>query len=109
MQAMNEKAPLCDGHYRKMSPLTSTLFRTDVFKCASTNCGRYYASRYGYFNMMTGEPPDPEKIDPVDRQMKVCSTTQHAHSYMAITRPKNCGPAAKTLWCWHCYACSKAR
>jgi hypothetical protein len=103
------KAPLCDGHYREMSPHPSTLFREDVFKCASTNCGRYYACRYGYFNMIAGESPASEKIDPARRRMKVCSTKQHAHSYMAITRPKNSGPGTKALWCWHCYACSKIR
>jgi hypothetical protein len=104
-----KKAPLCDGHYRKMSPYPSTLLRTDVYKCASTNCGRYYASRYGYFNMITGESPASERIDPADRRMKLCFEMQHAHSYMAITRPKNSGPGTKALWCWHCYACSKIR
>ena len=98
------KAPLCDGHYREMSPYPSTLFREDVFKCASTNCGRYYACRYGYFNMITGESPDSEKIDPSHRRMKVCSAKQHAHSYMAITRPKkqrlrNQSPLVLALLC----------
>jgi hypothetical protein len=103
------KAPLCDGHYREMSPHPSTLCREDVFKCAAMDCGRYYASRYGYFNMVPGEPTASEKIDPADRRMKVCSATQHAHSYMAITRPKNSSPGTRALWCWHCYTCTKTR
>jgi hypothetical protein len=59
--------------------------------------------------MITGESPASEKIDPEHRRMKVCSTKQHAHSYMAITRPKNSGSGTKALWCWHCYACNKIR
>jgi hypothetical protein len=51
--------------------------------------------------------PAEEKIDPADRQMKLCTTKQHAHSYLAITRPKNSGPGNNTLWRWHCYACSR--
>jgi len=107
---MNEvKVPLCDGHYRKMTPYVSSLFPGGVFKCESPNCNRYYATRYGYFNLMPGEAPAAEHIDPADRQMKVCSTKQHAHSYLAITRPKNSGPGTKALWRWHCYACSPSR
>jgi hypothetical protein len=101
-----EKAPLCDSHYRKMAPHVSTLFPAGVFKCVSANCGRYYATRYGYFNLIPGELPADEKIDPADRQMKLCST-KHAHSYLAITRPKNSGPGNNALWRWHCYACSR--
>jgi hypothetical protein len=71
--------------------------------------GRYYASRYGYFNLVPGEPAASEKIDPADRRMKVCSATQHAHSYMAITRPKNSSPGTRALWCWHCCTCTKTR
>jgi hypothetical protein len=104
-----EKVPLCDCHYRKMSPHVSTLFPAGVFKCVSMNCGRYYATRYGYFNLIPGEWPAAEMIDPADRQMKVCSTKQHAHSYLAITRPKNSGPGTKALWRWHCYPCSTTR
>jgi hypothetical protein len=104
-----EKAPLCDGHHRKMVRDLSGVFRTDVFKCTSVNCGRYYAKRYGYFNLIPGELPAAEKIDPADRQMKICSAKPHAHSYMAIVRPKNGRPEAKALWCWHCYACSAPR
>lgn len=102
------KAPLCDSHYRKMAPQVSTLFPAGVFKCVSANCGRYYATRYGYFNLIPGELPAEEKIDPADRQMKLCST-KHAHSYLAITRPKNSGPGNNALWRWHCYACSPTR
>jgi hypothetical protein len=101
MRAMSAvKAPLCDGHYCKMSLVPSTLFPTDVFKCTSANCGRYYATRYGYFNLMPGESPVAGVMDPANRQMKACSTKQHAHSYMAITRPKSTGPGTKALWRW---------
>jgi len=103
-----EKAPLCDSHYRKMAIHVSTLFPAGVFKCVFANCGRYYATRYGYFNLIPGELPAEEKIDPADRQMKLC-TTKHAHSYLAITRPKNSGPGNNALWRWHCYACSTTR
>jgi hypothetical protein len=103
------KAPLCDGHYREMSPHPSALCRGDVFKCAAMGCGRYYASRYGYFNMVRGEPAAAETIDPADRRMKLCSAKQHAESYMAIIRPKNSGPGTRALWCWHCYPCTKTR
>jgi hypothetical protein len=102
-----EKVPLCDCHYRKMVPHVSTLFPAGVFKCVFANCGRYYATRYGYFNLIAGELPAEEKIDPADRQMKLCTTKQHAHSYLAITRPKNSGPGNNALWRWHCYACSR--
>jgi len=101
-----EKAPLCDIHYRKMAPHVSALIPAGVFKCVSADCGRYYATRYGYFNLIAGELPAEEKIDPDHRQMKLC-TTKHAHSYLAITRPKNSGPGNKALWRWHCYACSR--
>jgi hypothetical protein len=99
-----EKAPLCDIHYRKMVPHVCTLFPAGAFKCASVDCGRYYATRFGYFNLIPGELLAEEKIDPAHRQMKLC-TTKHAHSYLAITRPKNSGPGNKALWRWHCYAC----
>jgi hypothetical protein len=98
------KAPLCDIHFRKMTPHVSALLPSGVFKCVSANCGRHYATRYGYFNLIPGELPAEEKIDPADRQMKLC-TTKHAHSYRAITRPKNSGPGNKALWRWHCYTC----
>jgi hypothetical protein len=48
------KAPLRDGHSRKMSPHPSTLCVEDVFKCAAMDCGRYYARRYGYFSVAPG-------------------------------------------------------
>jgi hypothetical protein len=101
------KVPLCDCHYRKMVPHVSALLPAGVFKCVVANCGRYYATRYGYFNLIAGELPAEEKIDPADRQMKLCTTKQHSHSYLAITRPKNSGPGNNALWRWHCYACSR--
>ena len=64
-----EKVPLCDCHYRKMVRQVSTLFPAGVFKCVFGNCGRYYATRYGYFNLIAGELTAEEKIlDPADRQ-----------------------------------------
>ena len=103
------KIPLCDGHHLKMSPLADSFLPTTVFKCASQDCRRYYAKRYGYFNLAPGLPPAPGQIDPDGRQMKVCTAKQHLRSYMAITRPKNYAPGAKNLWCWHCYDCNPSK
>jgi hypothetical protein len=100
------RVPLCDGHGREMLPHPSTLCHEDVFKCPAMDCGRYYARPYGYFRVVPGEEPASEKIGPADRRMKVCSTKQHARSYMAIVRPKNSGPGTKALWRWHCYTCT---
>jgi hypothetical protein len=103
-----EKVPLCDRHHSRMRAEESSFLPKAVFKCASQDCHRYYGRRYGYFDLLPDMPPSPEQIDPVNRQMKVC-TKRQAHSYMAVTRPKNTAPGAKNLWCWHCFECSKAK
>ena len=103
-----DKVPLCDRHYSKMRAEQSSFLPKTVFKCASQDCQRYYGRGYGYFDLLPHIPPSPEQIDPVNRQMKVC-TKRQAHSYMAITRPKNTAPEAKNLWCWHCFECNKAK
>jgi len=103
-----EKVPLCDRHHSRMRAEESSFLPKAVFKCASQDCHRYYGRRYGYFDLLPDMPPSPEQIDPVNRQMKVC-TKRQAHSYMAITRPKNTAPEAKNLWCWHCFECNKAK
>jgi hypothetical protein len=103
-----DKVPLCDRHYSRMRAEQSSFLPKTVFKCASQDCQRYYGRGYGYFDLLPHIPPSPEQIDPVNRQMKVC-TKRQAHSYMAITRPKNTAPEAKNLWCWHCFECSKAK
>jgi hypothetical protein len=106
---IEEKAPLCDTHHRKMLRHVYTLFGTNVFKCPATNCGRYYARRYGYFNLIPVESAVAGEMDPANRLMKACSTKQHDHSYMAMTRPKSDAPGTKALWRWHCYACSTVK
>ena len=103
-----EKVPLCDRHHSRMRAEESSFLPKAVFKCASQDCHRYYGRRYGYFDLLPDMPPSPEQIDPVNRQMKVC-TKRQAHSYMAVTRPKNTAPGAKNLWCWHCFECNKAK
>jgi hypothetical protein len=103
-----EKVPLCDRHHSRMRTEESSFLPKAVFKCASQDCQRYYGRRYGYFDLLPHLPPSPEQIDPVNRQMKVC-TKRQAHSYMAITRPKNTAPGARNLWCWHCFECNKAK
>ena len=105
MAVKDDKVPLCDVHHRRMLPHVCTPLRADVFKCTATDCSRYYASRYGYFNLIPGDSPVDGVMDPANRQMKACSTKQHAHSYMAITRPKSNGPGTKALWRWHCFTC----
>jgi hypothetical protein len=103
-----EKVPLCDRNHFRMRPEQSSFLPNIVFRCASQDCQRYYGRRYGYFDLLPRVPPSPETIDPVSRQMKVC-TRRRTHSYMSVTRPKNTAPDAKNLWYWHCYDCSKAK
>jgi hypothetical protein len=91
-----------------MRPEPSSFLPMVLFKCASADCRRYYVRRYGYFDLLPGMAPSPEKIDPVTRCMKVC-TTRQTHSYMAITRPKNTAKDARNLWRWHCYECHKGK
>jgi hypothetical protein len=67
-----------------------------VFKCASQDCHRHYGRRYGYFDLLPHLLALPERIDPANRQMKVC-TIRRTHSYVAITRPKSTAPDAKNL------------
>jgi hypothetical protein len=83
-----DKAPLCDRHHFRMRPEQSSFLPKIIFRCASQDCQRYYGRGYGYFDLLPHLPPLPERIDPVNRQMKVCARRQ-THSYMAITRPKN--------------------
>ena len=103
-----DKVPLCDRHHFKMRAEQSSFLPKIIFKCASQDCQRHYGRLYGYFDLLPHMPPSQERIDPANRQMKVCARRQ-SHSYMAITRPKNTAPDAKNLWCWHCFECSKAK
>jgi hypothetical protein len=103
-----DKVPLCDRHHSRMRAEQSSFLPKIVFKCASQDCQRYYGRQYGYFDLLPHMPQSPERIDPENRKMKVCSKRQN-HSYMAITRPKNTAPDAKNLWCWHCFECDKAK
>jgi hypothetical protein len=103
-----DKVPLCDRHHFRMRPEQSSFMPHIVFRCPSHDCQRHYGRRYGYFDLLPRVPPSPATIDPVSRQMTVC-TRRRTHSYMAVTRPKNTAPDAKNLWCWHCYECSKAK
>jgi hypothetical protein len=103
-----DKVPLCDRHHLRMRPEQSSFMPNIVFRCSSQDCRRYYGRRHGYFDLLRRVPPSTETIDPLSRQMKVC-TRGRTHSYMAVTRPKNTAPDAKNLWCWHCYECSKAK
>jgi hypothetical protein len=45
---------------------------------------RHYGRLYGYFDLLPHLLASPDRIDPANRQMKVC-TIQRTHSYMAIT------------------------
>jgi hypothetical protein len=103
-----DKVPLCDRHHFRMWREQSSFLPTIGFKCASQNCRRYYGRRYGYFDLLPIVSTSLEQIDPANRCMKVC-TRRQAHSYMAITRPKNTGSDAKDLWCWHSYECFNAK
>src|ERR1700733_961617 len=103
-----DKVPLCDRHHLRMRLEQPSFLPKIVFKCASQDCQRYYGRQYGYFDLLPHTAPSPERIDPANRQMKVC-TRRQTHSYMAITRPKNTAQDARNLWCWHCYECSKAK
>ena len=71
-----EKVPLCDRHHSRMRTEESSFLPKAVFKCASQDCQRYYGRRYGYFDLLPHLPPSPEQIDPVNRQMKVCTKRQ---------------------------------
>jgi hypothetical protein len=103
-----DKVPLCDRHHLRMRPEQSSFMPNIIFRCSSQDCQRYYGRRHGYFDLLPRVPQSTETINPLSRQMKVC-TRRRTHSYMAVTRPKNTAPGAKNLWCWHCYECSKAK